>query len=95
MPSILPVDSPDRGLDNRATETTATASDGLRRFYVDKAMPSVGRILSLMDRNEFSPTYGCVDREYWLCRSTDFPSAIAQASGSASSLEPCDRVTVQ
>jgi hypothetical protein len=50
----------------------------LRRLYLDHALPSVARILSLMDRDEFSPTYGCIDREYWLCRTTDFPSAIAQ-----------------
>jgi hypothetical protein len=53
-------------------------AEDLRDVYANQAMPSVARILSLMDRNEFSPTYGCIDREYWLCRTTDFPSAIAQ-----------------
>ncbi len=51
-----------------------------RDFYADKAVPQIARVLSLEDRNEFSDTYGCFNREYWLCRATDFPSAIAQMS---------------
>ncbi|MBD3336323.1 MAG: hypothetical protein GF355_12485 [Candidatus Eisenbacteria bacterium] len=50
----------------------------LRRVYSDLALRQIPRLLSLTDREEFSPTYGCMDREYWLCRTTDFPSAIAQ-----------------
>jgi hypothetical protein len=50
----------------------------LRRVYSDLALRQIPRLLSLTDRDEFSPTYGCMDREYWLCRTTDFPSAIAQ-----------------
>jgi len=56
----------------------SSAGHALRDVYAARAMPSVARILSLMDRNAYSPTYGCVDREYWLCRTTDFPSSIAQ-----------------
>jgi hypothetical protein len=50
----------------------------LRDVYAHKALAQVPRLLSLEDRNPFSPTYGCCNREFWLCRSTDFPSAIAQ-----------------
>ena len=50
----------------------------LRRVYSDLALRQIPRLLSLTDRDEFSPTYGCMDREFWLCRTTDFPSAIAQ-----------------
>ncbi|MCL5271415.1 MAG: pectate lyase, partial [bacterium] len=50
----------------------------LRDIYAHKALAQVPRLLSLEDRNPFSPTYGCCNREYWLCRATDFPSAIAQ-----------------
>ncbi len=50
----------------------------LRRAYSDRALAQIPRLLSLQDRNEFSRTYGCFNREYWLCRSVDFPSAIAQ-----------------
>jgi hypothetical protein len=49
-----------------------------RRHYCDAAISQIPRLLSVTDREEYSPTYGCMDREYWLCRSTDFPSSIAQ-----------------
>jgi hypothetical protein len=50
----------------------------LRRAYSDRGLAQIPRLLSLQDRNEFSRTYGCFHREYWLCRSVDFPSSIAQ-----------------
>lgn len=50
----------------------------LRDVYAQKALSQVPRLLSLEDRNPFSPTYGCCNREYWLCRSTDFPNSIVQ-----------------
>ncbi len=50
----------------------------LRRAYSDRAIAQIPRLLSLQDRNEFSRTYGCFNREYWLCRTVDFPSSIAQ-----------------
>lgn len=50
----------------------------MRDIYAQKGLAQVPRLLSLEDRNPFSPTYGCCNREYWLCRSTDFPSSIAQ-----------------
>jgi hypothetical protein len=46
--------------------------------YIDLALAEVPRILSLQDRNPFSPAYGCFHRSYWLHRTSDFPSAIAQ-----------------
>ncbi len=52
--------------------------DALRRAYSDRALAQIPRLLSLQDRNEFSRTYGCFNREYWLCRTVDFPSSIAQ-----------------
>jgi hypothetical protein len=54
------------------------APKNLRHIYAQKGLAGIPRLLSLMDRNDFSPTYGCMDREYWLCRTTDFPSSIAQ-----------------
>lgn len=54
------------------------ARTDLRHVYARKGLAGIPRLLSLMDRNDFSPTHGCMDREYWLCRSTDFPSSIAQ-----------------
>lgn len=52
--------------------------ESLRRAYSDRALAQIPRLLSLQDRNEFSRSYGCFHREYWLCRSVDFPSSIAQ-----------------
>jgi hypothetical protein len=62
---------------NAATTASAT-TDCLRDVYARKALEQVPRLLSLEDRDPFSPTFGCSNREYWLCRSTDFPSSIAQ-----------------
>ncbi|MBD3268134.1 hypothetical protein GF373_15835, partial [bacterium] len=50
----------------------------LRDIYAQKALSQIPRLLSSQDRNRFSPTYGCMNREYWLCRSTDFPNSITQ-----------------
>lgn len=55
-----------------------TARRDLRDVYAAKALSQIPRLLSLQDRNEFSKTYGCFNREYWLCRTLDFPSSIAQ-----------------
>ncbi len=52
--------------------------NSLRDLYAQKALCQIPRLLSSQDRNPFSPTYGCMNREYWLCRATDFPSSIAQ-----------------
>ncbi|MFH2007553.1 MAG: hypothetical protein ABI333_13290 [bacterium] len=49
-----------------------------RRIYADLGIEELPRFISTMDRFEFSPTYGCANREYWLTRVMDFPSAIAQ-----------------
>ena len=50
----------------------------LRDVYAAKGLSQIPRLLSLQDRNPLSRTYGCFNREYWLCRTLDFPSAIAQ-----------------
>jgi len=60
--------------------------DALRRAYSDRGLAQIPRLLSLEDRNEFSRTYGCMNREYWLCRSVDFPSSIAQFGAHALAL---------
>ncbi len=52
--------------------------DKLRDVYAQKGLSQIPRLLSSEDRNRFSPTFGCMNREYWLCRATDFPSSIAQ-----------------
>ena len=54
--------------------------ENLRYIYAEKALSQIPRILSLEDRNEFSSTYGCFDRTFWLDKAIDFPTALAQFS---------------
>ena len=49
-----------------------------RKTYAKKGIEQIPRVLSLMDRNPYSVTYGCMDRTFWLDKSIDFPSSIAQ-----------------
>ena len=50
----------------------------LRDAYAARAISQVPRLLSLQDRNSFSPTYGSFDRTYWLDKTEDFPNALPQ-----------------
>ena len=50
----------------------------LRDIYALKAISQIPRLLSLQDRNPFSPTYGCFDRTFWLYKAIDFPNAVTQ-----------------
>jgi len=50
----------------------------LRDVYAQKALSQIPRLLSLQDRNRFSPTYGCFHRDYWLFKTSDFPDAVRQ-----------------
>ena len=49
-----------------------------RDIYAKKALSQIPRLLSLQDRNPFSPTYGCFHRDYWLFKTSDFPDAVRQ-----------------
>ena len=49
-----------------------------RDAYAERALPAVGRLLTLLDRNPYSPTYGCFHRDYWLYKTSDFPDAVRQ-----------------
>ena len=49
-----------------------------KNFYSQKALSQIPRILGNMDRNIFSPTYGCCHRDYWLDKTSDFPDAVRQ-----------------
>ncbi|MEE4274039.1 MAG: hypothetical protein V2I67_20345 [Thermoanaerobaculales bacterium] len=52
----------------------AANADGWAR----QALALIPKILTLMDRNPHSPTYGCCDRAYWHYRIIDFPSGMSQ-----------------
>jgi len=46
--------------------------------YVREALRYIPHLLELLDRNRFSPTYGCFDRAYWHFRTADFPCGMSQ-----------------
>lgn len=50
----------------------------LRRRYSDEALLYLPRLLLMVDRNRYSPTYGSFDRSYWHYRTMDFPCGMAQ-----------------
>ena len=50
----------------------------LKNIYSKKALNQIPRILGNLDRNQFSPTYGCFHRDYWLDKTSDFPDAVRQ-----------------
>ena len=50
----------------------------LRDTYATKALSQIPRLLGNLDRNRFSPTYGCFHRDYWLDKTSDFPDAVRQ-----------------
>lgn len=49
-----------------------------REIFAEAALEQIPKILTLLDRNPHSPTYGCFDRNYWHYRTIDFPSGMAQ-----------------
>lgn len=50
----------------------------LRDVYAQKALNQLPRLLGNLDRNPFSPTFGCFHRDYWLDKTSDFPDAVRQ-----------------
>ena len=46
--------------------------------YARLALAQIPRILTLQDRNPMSRTYGSFARTFWLDRTSDFPTALAQ-----------------
>lgn len=52
----------------------------MKDIYAEKAISEVPRLLSLMDRNKSSSTYGCFSRDYWQDKVVDFPCAHMQQS---------------
>lgn len=56
----------------------ATRDAARRDLYARAALASVPRLLGAIDRNPFSPTYGCFDREFWHYRTASFPCGMHQ-----------------
>lgn len=57
---------------------TSSPSPPSRDLFVNLALDSLPRLAHLVDRNPFSPTFGCFDREYWHYRTLDFPCGMSQ-----------------
>ncbi|HEY3233413.1 MAG TPA: hypothetical protein VGJ84_01775, partial [Polyangiaceae bacterium] len=51
---------------------------GHRDWYSFEAIRALPRILLMVDKNSFSQSYGCFDREYWHYRTVDFPCGMSQ-----------------
>ncbi len=49
-----------------------------RDLYATEAARSIPQLLQLLDRDPWSPTFGCFDREYWHYRTLDFPCGMSQ-----------------
>ncbi len=50
----------------------------LRSLYLTAALAEVPRLLGAIDRNPYRATYGCLDRQYWHYRTSNFPSEMYQ-----------------
>lgn len=53
---------------------------GNKSIYLKTVINQIPRLLSLCDRNLFSPTCGCFDRDYWQYKRVDIPFARMQES---------------
>jgi hypothetical protein len=49
-----------------------------RDLFARDAIAQIPKLLTLLDRNPHSPTYGCFDRNFWQYKIIDFPSGMAQ-----------------
>ena len=47
-------------------------------LFAREAIAQIPKILTLLDRNPHSPTYGCFDRSFWQYKVLDFPSGMSQ-----------------
>lgn len=47
-------------------------------LFAREALAQIPKLLTLLDRNPHSPTYGCFDRNFWQYKIIDFPSGMAQ-----------------
>jgi hypothetical protein len=49
-----------------------------RNLFARQALAQIPKILTLLDRNAHSPTYGCFDRTFWQYKVIDFPAGMSQ-----------------
>lgn len=58
-----------------AAQTGLFPGRAARSVYLDAALTRIPQVLSQIDREAFSLTYGCGDRVYWCWKFTDFAGA--------------------
>ncbi len=56
----------------------AVRNAALRDLYATTAAGYLPRLLGAIDRNPYRKTYGCLDRQFWHYRTSDFPSEMYQ-----------------
>jgi len=66
-----------RGFDMQTADQLQNLA-ALRRRYTDEALMYLPRLLQMVDRNPYSPTYGSFDRSFWHYRTMDFPCGMYQ-----------------
>lgn len=49
-----------------------------RDLFASAALAQIPKLLTLLDRNPHSPTFGCFDRNFWQYKIIDFPSGMSQ-----------------
>ncbi|MCC0177447.1 hypothetical protein I4641_10710 [Waterburya agarophytonicola K14] len=49
-----------------------------QNIFAREALAQIPKILTLLDRNPHSPTYGCFDRTFWQYKVIDFPAGMSQ-----------------
>ena len=49
-----------------------------RDLFARQALAQIPKLLTLLDRNPHSPTYGCFDRTFWQYKVIDFPAGMSQ-----------------
>jgi hypothetical protein len=63
----------------QTTNNTQHATKYMNRdLFAREALVQIPKLLTLLDRNAHSPTYGCFDRNFWQYKIIDFPSGMAQ-----------------
>jgi hypothetical protein len=50
----------------------------INELFAREGLAQIPKLLTLLDRNPHSPTYGCFDRNFWQYKIIDFPSGMAQ-----------------
>lgn len=50
----------------------------MKELFAQNALAQIPKILTLLDRNPHSVTYGCFDRNFWHYKIIDFPSGMSQ-----------------